>query len=109
MAFYDEFKTELIRTSYFKDNFYTHFMASMGAGLIATLITMPPDVLKTLLMNAKPHERKGIWTTTKEVLKADKLGLFKGFWPRYIRLGPFTILSFVFYEKLKVLKNYLLN
>lgn len=56
-------------------------------------------------MNAKPGELKGIFHTAKEVLKIDKLGLFKGFWPRYIRLGPFTILSFVFYEKLKLLST----
>lgn len=96
LAFYDEFKTQLISSGYFKDTFFTHFTASMGAGLIATTITMPADVVKTLLMNAKPGELNGIIHTAKEVLKADPFGLFKGFWPRYIRLGPFTILSFVF-------------
>ena len=101
LAFYDEFKTSLLRTKYFKDNMLTHFTASMAAGLIATLITMPADVIKTLLMNAKPGELNGIWHTVREVLKTDKRGLFKGFWPRYVRLGPFTILSFVFYEKIK--------
>ena len=107
LAFYDEIKTQLIRSTYFRDTISTHFVASMGAGLIATLITMPADVVKTLLMNAKPGELNGISHTVKEVLKHDKLGLFKGFWPRYIRLGPFTILSFVFYEKLKKISNYL--
>ncbi len=101
IAFYDEFKQRLLKTKYFQDNYLTHFTASMGAGLVATLITQPADVLKTLLMNAKPGELKGLWHTTKEVLKHDKLGLWKGFWPRYIRLGPFTIMTFVLYEKLK--------
>lgn len=77
----------------------------MAAGLIATMITMPPDVIKTLLMNAKPGEINGIMQATRMALRNDKLGLFRGFWPRYIRLGPFTILSFVFYEKLKVLQR----
>ena len=81
----------------------------MGAGLIATFITMPMDVVKTLLMNAKPGELKGILHTVREVLKVDRLGLFKGFWPRYIRLGPFTILTFVFYEKLKIITNHTLR
>jgi dicarboxylate transporter 10 len=103
LAFYDEFKTRMIRTTYFSDNLATHFAASMGAGLIATLITMPADVVKTLLMNAKPGELKGIGHCVRDLLKRDKLGLFRGFWPRYIRLGPFTILTFVFYERLKVL------
>jgi dicarboxylate transporter 10 len=102
LAFYDEFKTRLIRTKYFDDNLFTHFTASMGAGLIATLITMPADVVKTLLMNAKPGELRGIVHCVTDVLKRDRLGLFRGFWPRYIRLGPFTILTFIFYEKLKL-------
>lgn len=109
LAFYDEFKSGLLQTKYFKDNLFTHFAASMGAGLIATVITMPADVIKTLVMNAKPEERKGMWHTVLDVLKRDKLGLFRGFWPRYIRLGPFTILTFVFYEKLKHSYFYLLG
>lgn len=57
-------------------------------------------------MNAKPGELTGIVHTVRHVLKYDKLGLFKGFTARYIRLGPFTILTFVFYEKLKSLVYY---
>jgi dicarboxylate transporter 10 len=107
LAFYDEFKERLLKTQHFTDNIFTHFTASMGAGLIATLITMPTDVIKTLLMSAKPGELKGIIHAATLLLKIDKLGLFKGFWPRYIRLGPFTVITLVIYEKLKLLNNYL--
>ena len=62
---------------------------------------MPADVVKTLLMNAKPGELRGIIHCIRSVLKRDKLGLFRGFWPRYARTGPFTILTFIFYENLK--------
>lgn len=78
----------------------------MGAGFIATAITQPADVIKTLLMNAKPGELTGILPTVRHAVKYDKLGLFKGFTARYIRLGPFTILTFIFYEKLKNLVGY---
>lgn len=105
LAFYDEFKTRLMNSKYFDDNMITHITASMGAGLIATLITMPADVIKTLLMNAKPGEFRGIMHCGTDLLKRDRIGLFRGFWPRYIRLGPFTILTFVFYEKLKIFSN----
>ena len=60
-------------------------------------------------MNGKPGEFSGVLDATRKVLKHDKLGLFKGFWPRYLRVGPFTILSFVFYEKLRNLSSYLLE
>ena len=64
---------------------------------------MPTDVIKTLLMNGKPGEYSGILDVAKKVLKNDKLGLFKGFFPRYIRLAPFTCCTFIIYEKLKLL------
>jgi dicarboxylate transporter 10 len=102
LAFYDEFKVRLMRTAHFKDDTRTHFVASMGAGLIATFFTMPVDVLKTLLQNARPCEKTSLATTVRLLLQADKYGLLKGFWPRYIRLGPFTILAFIFYERLKL-------
>ena len=79
----------------------------MGAGLVATIITMPVDVIKTVMMSAKPGEINGILHASTIVLKVDRLGLFKGFWPRYIRLGPFTIVTFILYEKLKLISKYL--
>lgn len=84
----------------------------MGAGFIATAITQPADVMKTLLMNAKPNEFRGncrVCLAVRHVLKYDRLGLFKGFTARYIRLGPFTILTFIFFEKLKNFSNYLIQ
>ena len=80
----------------------------MGAGLVATVITMPPDVVKTVLMSAKPGEIRGVMHASTMLLQVDRLGLFKGFWPRYIRLGPFTIVTFLLYEKLKVLNRRLI-
>ena len=71
--------------------------------MIATFLTMPVDVIKTLLMKGKPGEYTGILDAARQAVMYDRLGLFKGFWPRYIRLGPFTILTFVFYEQLKLL------
>ena len=59
LAFYDEIKFQLIKTKYFQDNLATHFTASLSAAVIATAITMPLDVLKTRLMNAKIGEYTG--------------------------------------------------
>lgn len=101
LAFYDEIKFQLIRSTYFKDNMATHFTASLSAGVIATLITMPLDVLKTRLMNAKPGEYSGIMHCARDILKVGPSGFFKGFLPAFVRLGPHTILTFVFLEQLK--------
>jgi dicarboxylate transporter 10 len=59
LAFYDEIKYQLIKSKYFEDNLTTHFTSSLSAAVIATAITMPLDVLKTRLMNAKPGEYSG--------------------------------------------------
>ena len=106
LAFYDIFKQLLIKTGYFEDNLVTHFSASLSAGGVATTITMPLDVLKTRLMNAKPGEYNSIFHCLKSVLSVGPSGLFKGFLPAFVRLGPHTILTFVFLEQLKSITSY---
>jgi len=101
LACYDEIKYQMIKTKYFKDNLVTHFSSSLLAGLIATVITMPFDVLKTRLMNAKPGEYSGIIDCARGVLKVGPSGFFKGFVPAFVRLGPHTVLTFIFLEQLK--------
>lgn len=103
LAFYDEIKCRLIKSTYFADNLITHFTASLSAGVIATIITMPLDVLKTRLMNASPGEYSGILHCAKDILKVGPGGFFKGFTPAFVRLGPHTIFTFMFLEQLKKL------
>jgi len=105
LACYDEIKFQLLRTSLFADNLLTHFTASLTAGFIATTITMPLDVLKTRLMNAKPGEYSSILHCARDILKVGPQGFFKGFTPAFVRLGPHTVLTFVFLEQLKKLYN----
>lgn len=101
LAFYDELKMQLVKTGYFQENLKTHFTASLGASFAATIITMPFDVLKTRLMNAKPGQYSGVLDCAKDVLKVGPLGFFKGFVPAFMRLGPQTVLMFVFFEQFK--------
>jgi len=44
--------------SFFKDNVTTHFSASLLAGLVATTVCSPFDVIKTRIMNSKGKEYK---------------------------------------------------
>lgn len=102
IAFYDETKKHLLATAYFQDNLVTHFTASLVAGAIATTLTQPLDVLKTRSMNAKPGEYRGLWDIVKHVNQLGPLGFFKGYVPAFVRLGPHTILTFVFLEQLRL-------
>lgn len=102
IAFYDQIKTYLLTTPHFEDNLITHFTASLAAGAIATTLTQPMDVLKTRSMNAKPGEYNGLWDVIRHTAKLGPLGFFKGYVPAFVRLGPQTILTFVFLEQLRL-------
>ena len=100
--FLDVFKNLLLQTDYFKDNLTTHFTASLGAGAVATTLTQPFDVLKTRAMNSKPGEFQSPWHLIMHTAKQGPLTFYKGYVPAFVRLGPHTILTFVFFEQLRL-------
>ncbi|GBM55396.1 Mitochondrial dicarboxylate carrier [Araneus ventricosus] len=102
ISFYDQIKQLLVQTAYFNDNLITHFTASTIAGAIATTMTQPLDVLKTRTMNAKPGEYRNLWHCITVTAKLGPLGFFKGYVPAFVRLAPHTILTFVFFEQLRI-------
>lgn len=71
-------------------------------GGVATTLTQPIDVIKTRRMNARPGEFKNMWHIITYTAKLGPLGFFKGYILRFIRLAPHTILTFVFYEQLRL-------
>lgn len=102
LSFYDQFKYLLIQTGVFKDNITTHFTASFLAGGVATLITMPLDVMKTRVMNAPPGTYSSLMACAKDIASTGPMGFFKGFIPAFVRLGPHTILTFIFFEQIRL-------
>jgi hypothetical protein len=104
IASYDVAKSYFLRNPYVKleDGFQTHVLSSMVAGLVATTACAPVDVVKTRLMNMKYQEYKSATDCFIKVLEQEGArGLFKGWLPAYMRLGPQTILTFVFLEQLR--------
>ncbi|GFY50686.1 mitochondrial dicarboxylate carrier [Trichonephila inaurata madagascariensis] len=102
ISFYDQIKQVLLQTAYFSDNLVTHFTASTMAGAVATTMTQPLDVLKTRMMNAKPGEYKSLWHCITVTAKLGPLGFFKGYIPAFVRLAPHTVLTFIFFEQLRI-------
>lgn len=115
---YDVFKSMLIVSFNFRDGFTTHFFSSLLAGLVATTVCSPLDVVKTRLMNqgekiysnsttSSPQTRappsyRGTFTTISYIVRREGVSaLFKGWVPSYFRLGPQTILTFLFLERMK--------
>lgn len=116
---YDITKKHLIRSGYFSDTTSTHFTASFFAGLLGAIASNPIDVVKTRLMNQRNLKVTSTTAATAgpTVIYSGSfdcliqtyrhegfLALYKGFIPNWIRLGPWNIIFFIAFEKLKKLE-----
>ncbi|GMM57154.1 Dic1 protein [Maudiozyma humilis] len=79
----------------------THFGASLLAGLVATTVCSPADVIKTRIMNAT-DEKRGAFRILRDAVRTEGPSfMFRGWLPSFTRLGPFTMLIFFAIEQLK--------
>ncbi|CAF0979042.1 unnamed protein product [Rotaria magnacalcarata] len=113
LAVYDCAKQQLICQLNSSDTIGTHFLASFIAGFAGAFTSTPIDVVRTRLMNqensssrvnstAASMPYKGIMdcfvkTTRNEGFSA----LYKGFFPSWLRLGPWNIVFFIVFEQFK--------
>ena len=111
LATYDQVKfglmVNLLNLS--PDSMLTHFLASFVSGFAVVTIFNPFDVINTRLYNqkldpisGKPALYSGIWDCFVKTCRVEGVSsLYKGYWPHAIRVGPHTILTFVFLEQIK--------
>jgi len=105
LASYSQAKQGLVSTGYFHDGIFLHFSASMISGLVTTAASMPVDIAKTRIQNQKyvngvPEYRGAADVLRRIVSHEGALALWKGFTPYYMRLGPHTVLTFIFLEQM---------
>ncbi|XP_046309990.1 kidney mitochondrial carrier protein 1 isoform X2 [Marmota monax] len=107
---YDITKKHLILSGLMGDTVYTHFLSSFTCGLVGALASNPVDVVRTRMMNQRVIRDggcSGYRGTLDCLLQTWKnegfFALYKGFWPNWLRLGPWNIIFFVTYEQLKKL------
>uniref|UniRef100_A0A8C2HUQ8 Solute carrier family 25 member 11 n=1 Tax=Cyprinus carpio TaxID=7962 RepID=A0A8C2HUQ8_CYPCA len=105
LASYSQSKQALLDSGYFRDDILCHFCASMISGLVTTAASMPVDIVKTRIQNmrmidGKPEYRNGLEVLVKVIRKEGFFSLWKGFTPYYARLGPHTVLTFIFLEQM---------
>jgi len=87
----------------------------MISGLVTTIASMPVDIMKTRLQSMKyvdgVPEYKGAGDVLAKVIKNEGFfSLWKGFTPYYFRLGPHTVLTFIFLEQANMAyKKYILG
>ena len=100
LAGYDVFKIKILAHTEMQDGTMTHIAASTLAGLVATTLCNPFDVLKTQIM--AQNERLSMWHTVKKVHRVEgPRWIFRGWLPAFIRLGPHTVATFLFLEQHK--------
>eukprot|EP00667_Euglena_gracilis_P016894 EG_transcript_17713 len=102
---YDRCKQLLLHHS-LPDGTACHALASLGAGFFGTLCSAPFDVLKTRLMQTGSGYR-GAWHCGAHTLRTEGVcALYKGFFPAWARLGPWQLIFWVSYEKLRQLAGF---
>ncbi|ODV90672.1 hypothetical protein CANCADRAFT_31550 [Tortispora caseinolytica NRRL Y-17796] len=85
-------------------SYSTHFGCSLFAGLVATTVCSPVDVVKTRVMNASKTSHGNINSFSLFINMVRKEGprfMFRGWLPAFVRLGPQTIVTFVVLEQLR--------
>ncbi|ETN36537.1 uncharacterized protein HMPREF1541_08815 [Cyphellophora europaea CBS 101466] len=106
IATYSAAKHELLTNPRYglTDGLPTHFLASFIAGTVATTACAPADVLKSRVQNAvavdgvKPSLAKIISDSFRHEGPAF---VMRGWLPAWVRLTPYTVLTFVFMEQLQ--------
>jgi solute carrier family 25 protein 14/30 len=91
-----------------QDGVGCHFLSSMVAGFSAALASNPVDVVRTRLMvqrrSANTVYKSAVHCGLHTIGTEGVTALFKGFVPSFARMGPWNVIFFVVYEKLKSLK-----
>ncbi|KPM04768.1 mitochondrial uncoupling protein 4-like protein [Sarcoptes scabiei] len=105
---YDTAKHLILKHTNMQDNYYLHALSSVCSGLVAALLGTPADVIKTRVMN-QPTDSQGkgllykssVDCLIKSVQGEGFFSLYKGFIPCWIRMGPWSLLFWLSYEKLR--------
>ncbi|VDL81382.1 unnamed protein product [Nippostrongylus brasiliensis] len=84
---------------------FCHFLASMVSGLATTIASMPVDIAKTRIqsmkvIDGKPEYKNALDVWMKVIRNEGVFALWKGFTPYYMRLGPHTVITFIFLEQM---------
>jgi len=104
LSVYSQAKEVLIKTGYFVDGVPCHLTASLISGFISTAVSIPIDMSKTRIQTMKNNEYKNALDVIQKVARNEGVfALWKGFTPYFLRLGPHTVFTFLFLEKMNEL------
>ncbi|XP_041473171.1 mitochondrial glycine transporter B-like [Lytechinus variegatus] len=101
LAFYSQAKL-LVHSASSQMTIPVHFACGVAAGILASSVTQPFDLVKTH-MQLNPSKYPGFTSTFKYIVKNQGVtGLFSGMVPRCIRRTLMAALTWTVYEEMKV-------
>lgn len=101
---YDKLKEFSIKNLNFEDGFPAHLFASFISSLFTVTMMNPFDVISTRIYQSSGRQTVyyGVIDCCMKTVRAEGWkALQKGWVALYLRLGPHTILTFVFLEKIR--------
>lgn len=110
LATYDQSKHWALQAG-FRDGVSAHLASSMIAGLFVVVAMNPMDVVTTRLYNQKvvsgqPRLYNSMLDCVVKTARHEGIkGFYKGLLPHYLRVGPHTTLTFLFWEQAKRLAS----
>ncbi|XP_023174943.1 mitochondrial uncoupling protein 4C [Drosophila hydei] len=109
---YDLCKRNLKKHLGMHEGIALRFASSMVAGLVASVLSNPADVIKSRMMNQPTDEKgKGLYyknsldCVVKLLREEGFFNLYKGLIPCWLRLGPWSVLFWLSVEQLRVLEG----
>jgi len=100
---YDAVKDGLLSSGYMKDGIPCHFASAVVAGVTATFVASPVDVVKTRFMNSPRGVYSGVLDCARQTAKHEGLKAFyRGFKASCMRLVSWNIVLWLSYEQLKL-------
>lgn len=105
---YDAAKDGLISTGYMREGIACHFASAVVAGVTATLVASPVDVVKTRFMNSPQGRYRGALHCAQLTAQTEGLlAFYKGFTASCLRLVSWNIVLWLSYEQIKLaVKNH---
>lgn len=101
---YDQVKQVFKRRQIMEEGLGLHITASMIAGLFCSITSNPIDVVKVRLMNDKTRQFGSALDCAKKIFVGEgPMAFYKGFSMCWMRLGTHTVVTFVIFERLRLL------
>ncbi|KAH8402234.1 hypothetical protein KR009_010627 [Drosophila setifemur] len=112
IATFGKTKALLVQHDWVTQPTLNSFCAGLIAGSIMSVAMTPPDVIATRLYNqGVDAEGRGLlyrgWLDCcVKILRSEGIyGLYKGFWPNYLRIAPHSTLVLLFFDELRDLRE----